>query len=163
MQSSPLDQICGAGGPRPLPSSITARPTPLGQMPCVLTILALAIVAFTQSGCGTACGPMRTVPPQRLSLIAPSPTSYTIRVQPKVGAPIDTPVPPDGRVAFDVPVTSRDSTILFFLVPVYHYPAPDTLRVIRVMRADRTVRKLSAEDIGRLPTDPDGYHVLRIE
>ncbi len=129
----------------------------------VLSILAVIAFAFTQTGCGTACGPIRTVPGQRLSLAAPSPSSYTIRVQPDVGAPIDTPVPNDGRVSFDVPVTSRDSTIYCFGLRVYHYPPPDTLRVIRLMRDDRTVRKLSARDIGQLPTDADGYHVLKIE
>jgi hypothetical protein len=163
MQPSPLDHVRGVNGPRPLPPSITARLSPLSHMPCVLTILALAIGAFTQSGCGTACGPVRTVPTQRLSLLTPSPVSYSIRVQPKVGAPIDTPVPPDGRVAFDVPVASRDSTILFLLLPVYHYPPPDALRVIRVMRGDRVICTLSAQDIGKLPTDANGYHVLRIE
>ena len=129
----------------------------------ILTILAFVAVAFTQSSCGTACGPIRTVPAQRLSLVAPSPSSYTIRVHADVGAPIDTPVPSDGRVTFDVPVTSRDSTIICFGLPVYHYPPPDTLRVIRVLRDDRTVRKLSAQDIGSLPADADGYHVLGIE
>ena len=126
-------------------------------------ILALIAIAFTQMGCGTACGPVRTVPGQRLSLVAPSPSSYTIRVHPDVGAPTDTPVPPDGRVAFDVPITSRDSTIYCFGLPVYHYPPPETLRVIRLMRDDQTVRKLSARDIGQLASDADGYHVLRIE
>ena len=128
-----------------------------------LTILALVAVALAQSGCVTACGPIRTVPSQRLSLVTPSPTSYTIRVQPHIGAPIDTPVPQDGRVAFDIPVTSRDSTTYFLLLPVYHYPPPDTLRVIRVVRDDRTIRKLSAQDIGRLPTDAEGYSILKIE
>ena len=103
------------------------------------------------------------MPAQRLSLRAPSPSSYTIRVAPEVGAPIDRSVSPDGRVAFDVPVTSRDSTVFCFGLPVYHYPPPDARRVIRVMREERTVRKLSAQDISRLPTDADGYHILRIE
>ena len=128
-----------------------------------LSILALIAFAFSQTGCGTACGPIRTVPEQRLSLAAPSPSSYTIRVQPDFGEPVDTPVPHDGRVGFDVPVTSRDSTIYCLGLLVYRYPPPDTLRVIRVMRDARTVLKLSARDIGQLPTDADGYHVLRVE
>lgn len=72
-------------------------------------------------------------------------------------------MPPEGRAEFDVPVTSRASTVLCFGVPVYHYPPPDTLRVILVMRGDQTVRKLSARDIEGLPTDSDGYHILKIE
>lgn len=95
--------------------------------------------------------------------MAPSPSDYTIRVKPCVGAPIETPVPSNGRIEFDVPVRRRASTIICFGLPVYHYPPPDTLRAIRVMSGDRTVRKLSAQEVGRLPTDPDGYHVLVIE
>jgi hypothetical protein len=133
------------------------------DMTRVLSILTLVAFGFTQAGCGTACGPVRTVPGQRLSLATPSPSRYTIRVQPEFGAPIDTPVPQDGRVAFDVPVTSRDSTIYCFGLAVYHYPPPDTLRVIRVMCEERAVRKLSAQGIGRLPADADGYHILRVE
>ena len=128
-----------------------------------LVTLTLLTGAATLTGCGTACGPMRTVPAQRLSLVAPVPTRYTIRVIPDVGTPIETPVPADGRVTFEVPVTSRDSAFFCLGLPVYHYPAPDTRHVIRLIRDDRTVRKLSAQDIGRLPTDADGNHLLRTE
>jgi len=88
---------------------------------------------------------------------------YTIRVQPDVGPPIDTPVAHDGRIVFEVPVTSRDSTIYFFGLPVHRYPPADSLRVIRVMCDGYTVRKLSARDIGQLPAGADGFHVLRVE
>ncbi len=120
-------------------------------------------VALASAGCGTACGPMRTVPPQRLAILAPSPERYTVRVQPKTGLPTDTPVPPHGRLVFEVPVRSRDSTIFCFGLPVYHYPPPETLRVIHVMCESRTLRKLSAREIGQLPKDAEGYPVLRIE
>jgi hypothetical protein len=133
-----------------------------GQKGRVIGMLAL-VVTFTESGCVIACGPARTVSPQRLSVIAPSPNSYTIRVHSDAGAPIDTPVPLDGRVAFEVPVTSRESTVYCFGLPVHHHPPPDTLRVIRVMRDDRTVNRFSAQDIGRLPLDADGYHILKID
>lgn len=129
----------------------------------ILLILVVLAVALTQSGCATACGPVRSVPTQKLSLVTPTPASYIVRVHPDTGAPIDIPVSQDGRLTFDVPVTSRDSTIYFLLLPVYHYPPPDTVRAIRVMQGDRTVRRLSARDIARLPTDTDGYHELRIE
>jgi hypothetical protein len=125
-------------------------------------LLCLVAAAWMESGCGTACGPVRTVPPQRLALVTPTPDSYTIRVCPKVGAPIETRVPPDGRVVFAVPVRSRASTVLCFGLPVYHYPPPETLRVIQVVRDQRTVHTLSAQDIDRLPTDADGYHLLMI-
>jgi hypothetical protein len=134
------------------------------RMRRALVILALFAEAFIQAGCVTACGPVRSVPPQQLALVAALPATYVIRVDPDLGAPVDTPVPADGRVTFDVPVTSRNSTIYCFgLLPLYHYPPPETLRVVRVTRDNRTVRKLSAQQIGQLPTDGNGYHVLKIE
>lgn len=128
-----------------------------------LVLLTLWAVAVSTAGCGTACGPVRTVPAQRLRIEASSPTSYTLRVRPSFGNPIDTPVPPDGKLTLDVPVTSRASIIYCFMIPVYRYPPPETLRVIQVMRNGRPVRKFSAQDIERLPVDAEGYHVLKTE
>ena len=126
-------------------------------------MLGLIIAAVGLTGCGTACGPIRTVPPQRLALGRASPDTYVIRVQPKTGACLETPVPATGRVIFAVPVTSRASTVFCFWIPVYSYPPPEKLRVIRLMRGGKTLRKLSAQDIGKLPTDADGYHLLRLD
>ena len=160
-----LNRVSGpnAGGTRQLLIRTPRRAVlAFGDLTRALAMLALSAFAVIQTGCTTACGPIRSVPTQRLALAAASPGSYTIRVQPDVGAPVDTPVPRDGNVAFDVPVTSRESTVYCFGLRVYQYPPPDTLRVIQVMCADRIVRKLSARDIGQLPTDADGYHVLRV-
>jgi hypothetical protein len=66
-------------------------------------------------------------------------------------------------VTFDVPVSSRHCTQYFLGIRV-HRPTPvEKRRVIQVVRGDKVVRKLSADDIARLPTDSDGYHVLQIQ
>ena len=132
-------------------------------MRLLFTSFAAFPVVASLAGCGTACGPMQTVPAQRLAIVAASPAHYSIRVQPDGDKPIDTPVMSDGRVAFEVPVTTRDSRLFILGLTVYHYPPPDTARVIRVMRGEKTVRKLSAREIGSLPLDSAGYHVLSLE
>jgi hypothetical protein len=128
----------------------------------LVLILAVALGAFIQCGCTIACGPIRRVQAQRLSLMATSSDRFLIRVQPDSGPMIETPVPKDGRVEFDVPISSRASTIYVLGLPVYHHPLADQFRVITVVREERTIRKLSAREIGQLPVDADGYHILRI-
>jgi hypothetical protein len=96
--------------------------------------------------------------------MAAKPVAYAIRVVTGDKEHLDTPVPPDGRVAFDVPVGSRLCTPYLFGVIKVGWPTPvEERRVIRVMRGERTVRKLSARDIARLPADAEGFHTLRVE
>jgi len=130
----------------------------------LISFLLLTTLATTQWGCAIRCGPVQTVPPQRVHVVAVSPAAYVVRVVTEDKEQIDTPVPPDGRIAFDVPVSSRNCTPYLFGVIKVGWPTPvEECRVIRVMRGERTVRKLSARDIARLPADADGFHELRLE
>ena len=76
----------------------------------VLPISSALALSITVTGCAIVCGSVHTVPPQRLHVTAASPSIYMIRVATGDGANADTPVPPDGRVAFDVPIASRYCT-----------------------------------------------------
>lgn len=129
----------------------------------LISCLVTALTCFT-AGCAIHCGPVQTVPPQKLHVMAATPSIYTVRVVTGDKEHIDTPVPPDGRLAFDVPVGSRLCTPYLFGVIKVGWPTPvEERRVIRVMRGERTVRKLSARDIARLPSDADGIGALKIE
>jgi hypothetical protein len=76
----------------------------------------------------------------------------------------DTPVPANGRVSFDVPIGSRYCTSYLFGFIKVSSPTPvEKRRVIRVMRSEKVVRKLSAEDIAKLPADSEGYHTLKLK
>jgi hypothetical protein len=129
-----------------------------------LPLLTLTVLALTQSGCAIRCGPIHTVPAQKLHLLADSPTAYSIRVITGDGTHTDTPVPADGRVSFGVPIGSRYCTPYLFSVIKVGWPTPvEQRRVIRVMRGERVMRKLSASDIAGLPRDADSYHTLMLE
>jgi hypothetical protein len=122
-------------------------------------------LALIQSGCAIACGPLRCPPPQKLHVVTPSPSSYTIRVVDDIlDKHFDTSVGTDGRVEFDVPVYSRHCTQYLFGAIKIHSPTPvEKRRAIRVMKDGSVVRRLSAADIAKLPVDGDGYHALRLE
>jgi len=75
----------------------------------------------------------------------------------------DTPVAADGRVRFEVPVYSRHCRpYLFGIVPLNKPTPVEERRVIQVLRDGRIVRKLSANEIARLPADAEGYSLLEI-
>jgi len=66
-------------------------------------------------------------------------------------------------VAFDVPIASRYCTqYLFGFIKISPPPPVEKRRIIRVMRSEKVVRRLSAEDIAQLPADFDGYHILKM-
>jgi len=128
-----------------------------------MSCLASTLSAFTM-GCAIRCGPVQTVPPQKVHVMATAPAAYVVRVVIGDKEHFDTLVPPDGRVAFDVPVSSRLCTPYLFGVIKVGWPTPvEERRVIRVMRGERTVHKLSARDISRLPADAEGFHELKLE
>jgi len=93
-------------------------------------------------------------------VITSSPNEYTVRIVTGQNEQADTPVPADGRVSFDVPVSSRYCTPYVFGVIKVGWPRPvEDRRVIRVMRGEKVIRKLSASDIARLATDAEGYGI----
>ena len=139
--------------PRPAPSLREALAVVLS-----VTVLAPAVMG---TGCAIVCGPVHTVPPQRLHVMAAAPDAYTIRVVARDGEKVDTPVPADGRVTVDVRIWSgRCTPYLFGFIKLKSATPLEKQRVIRVMRGQKVLRKLSADDIAKLPGGPDGYHDL---
>jgi hypothetical protein len=123
-------------------------------LPCLVAVLA--------TGCAIACGPLRSPPPQKLKVDALSPAAYRIRVV-DFAASYETQVPENGQVSFDVPVVSRHCTQYFLGIKVHSATPVEKRRVIQIVKGDNVVRKLSADDIAKLPIDPDGYHILEAE
>ncbi len=129
-------------------------------LPYIIIALCVALVS---PGCAIHCGPMHTVPPQKIHLIATVPGDYAIRITDREEQP-DLPVPPDGRVSFDVPIGSRYCTPYLFGVLKVGWSTPvEKRRVIEVVRGQQVLRRLSASDISKLETDPDGFRILKLK
>jgi hypothetical protein len=125
-------------------------------------VFSLMALAGLQSGCAIVCGGGQYPSPQRLHIVAEAPTDYIIRVMAQ--KPIDTHVPANGLVEVEVPISFRQCRqILFGVIPLRPRRHIEKERVIRVIRGDRVLRKLSAIDIEKLPSDGNSYHLLRIE
>jgi len=51
---------------------------------------------------------------------------------------------------------------MFGPIPLNRAVNPVTAKQFEVLRRGRIVRKLSLEEIAKLPTDQDGYHLLKL-
>jgi hypothetical protein len=51
---------------------------------------------------------------------------------------------------------------MFGPIPLNRAVNPVTAKRFVILRRGRTIRKLSLEEIRRLPTDHEGYHLLKL-
>ena len=119
--------------------------------------LICCILALT--GCVYALHPQNARSDQTLRIQASTPERYTVRVNDGQ----DYPVSADGRATFEVPPLPRGcAAYLFGLVKVSDSRSED-VRAIHVLRGSQVVRKLSLNQIARLPVDTKGTHWLTLE
>ena len=111
------------------------------------------------SGCVYALRPSNAPSQQALHIEAAEPAVYAIRI----GEAQPQPVHPDGRVAFEVPrLQSGCAVYAFGLVKVDDHRSED-VAAIQVLREGRVVRRLSLNQISKLPTDAEGSPLLKMK
>lgn len=121
----------------------------------VLIILS-ALPLLILTGCALALRPYNAPSTQKLYVQAPRPPEYVVRVADAESFH----VPADGRVTFDVPRLQRGCDAYLFGVLKVRDGSPENLLAIHVLKAGRVARKLSLAELGKLPVDAEGYHVL---
>jgi hypothetical protein len=98
---------------------------------------------------------------EHVRILAVNPEKYVLHVE--TGEAIDTPVPPDGRTAVAIPAyLSGCKVYLLGVVKVSNGRDPLKDWSIAVISNRRTVRKLSLRQLVKLPTDSEGYRLLKI-
>jgi hypothetical protein len=120
----------------------------------LVTLFVLPLVIVT--GCALALRPYNAPSTQKLSLQTQKPTEYAIRVADAESFP----VPGDGRVSFEVPSLQRGCDAYLFGALKVRDGSPENIRAIHVIKSGKVVRKLSLAEVGKLPVDAEGYHVL---
>jgi len=108
------------------------------------------------SGCVLALRPYNTPSEQKLHIQTAVVANLVVRVA-------DTsrfPVSGDGRVVFDVPRLQRGCDAYLFGFIKVRDGSPETVSAIHVLRDERVVRKLSLQELAKLPVDAEGYHIL---
>jgi hypothetical protein len=109
--------------------------------------------------CALALLPYNSPSQQRIVVVAPSPQRYSVRVDVEGSSVIQ--VPATGRVLVDIPVLPRACSRYFLGIKMSE-GAPDRRKVIQLLRENRIVRKLSLDDVSRLPTDASGWREVKL-
>ena len=113
------------------------------------------------TGCISFALLARNTPSQQaIRLLATAPENYSIRVD--SGTSSEQAVGRDGRVTVNVPSLPRGCDVYFFNIKVGGAERPLDQKVIQVVRGVDIVKKLSLNDLTKLPIDSEGYRLLRI-
>jgi len=118
-------------------------------------------VMLGSTGCAYRLPPV--VPPsqEHLRILAKSPEGYAVHVN--VDHVTVYQVPADGRLTLGIPSFRRTCGVyLFDVIKVGGSEDPLRIWAITVVSAGKTVQKVSLRQMTNLPTDPDGYHLLKI-
>ncbi len=119
-------------------------------------IIVFALHLIFLSGCALALRPYNAPSTQKLTLQTQKPTDYAIRVADAVIFP----VPGDGRVSFEVPPLQSGCDAYLFGALKVRDGSPENVRAIHVIKSGKVVRKFSLSELGKMPVDSEGYHVL---
>jgi len=109
--------------------------------------------------CAVALPPPNAPSVQRLSVVASAPEEYSIRVAATLGATFA--VPPSGEVLVEIPSLPRTCSQYFLGMRVSN-GSPKAKKAVLVSRRGRVVKKLSLNDLDRLPVDATGRRQLRL-
>ena len=126
-----------------------------GRLPVPVVIAALLI------GCAYRLPAVNVPSEQKLRLVAKSPQHYVIRLDAyKVS---EHAVAPDGRVTVPVPMLPRACGVyLFDHIKINGGTVPSKTRAFQVVAAGKVKRKLSLDEISKLPIDPEGFHLVKV-
>jgi len=99
-----------------------------------------------------------------LRIVAPVPQNIVVRVDDGFGEKHkDYSVGSDGLVRFDVPSLPRGCAVRLFGAVKIADSRSEDVRAIHLMKDNKIVRKLSLNDISKLPVDAHGVRVMKVK
>jgi hypothetical protein len=122
----------------------------------------LSISSMCLSGCAYRL--LAPNPPSRqtIRLLTSTPQDYSLRVESGNNAGAQA-VGSDGRVTLTVPSLPRGCDVyLFNAIKVRSAESALDHKAIQIVRGPDIVKKLSLNDVAKLPQDSEGYRLLRI-
>jgi hypothetical protein len=122
----------------------------------------IAVLVPGMVGCAYRLPAHVAVMPQQLRLVAATPQAYALHIEGT--RPRDYKIPPDGRITFQSPsgLPRACSVYLFDFIRIHRGLYPDEIKAVDVIAGNATVRKLSMRELFALPSDADGYHLLKM-
>ena len=111
-------------------------------------------------GCSYALPAPSPPSQERVRVLAASPERYTLRLNSSRSQ--DFPVPPDGRVTLAVPPFSRGCTVRFLGIRTSDGYDPLQKWTVTLKVASKTISGLTLNQVAKLPTDAEGFHLLKL-
>lgn len=126
-----------------------------------LTMLPLLLAMASLSGCAYVL-PLATRPTDvKLRVQTSHPENHIIRVT-AFEPPSDYPINSDGTVSFTVPQFRRGCSIYVLGAIKVADGRPERLRVVEVRNEKRALRRLSLNQLAKLPEDANGYRTIKL-
>jgi hypothetical protein len=130
------------------------------QVARVCALVSVTCLVAGSVGCSFAL-PVPSPPTQeRVRVLAASPERYTLRLNSSRSQ--DFPVSPDGKVTLDVPPFRRGCTVHFLGIKTSDGYDPLKKWTVTVNAAGKTVRSISLSQVAKLPTDAEGFRMLKV-
>jgi hypothetical protein len=127
----------------------------------VVTACALVVLVC---GCTTSLRPYNLPSEHSLKILNQTPQNYFVRVEDKLSdTKNDYVVGTDGVVQFHVPRLPRGCDIYLFSLIKIDENRPEDVQAIQLIRDGRVVKKLSLNEVSRLPRNSDGVAQLQIK
>lgn len=126
-----------------------------------VTTLSLFLATASLSGCAYVL-PLATNPTDvKLRVQTSHPENHIIRVTASE-PPSEYPIHSDGTVSFTVPQFRRGCSIYLLGAIKVADGRPERLRVVEVRNEKRELRRLSLNQLAKLPQDADGYRTIKL-
>ncbi len=119
----------------------------------------LLVACAALCGCVHALKPYNQPSEEKLRIQTTNPQELVVQIDERAG----TPVPADGRVVVNVPALERGCATYLFGVVKVKESSPYDVPAIQVRRGEHTIRKLSINELAKLPVDEQGYRLVRVE
>jgi hypothetical protein len=119
----------------------------------------MVVLGLAQTGCAYRLARWTMPSQQRLKIVGSSDYAYVVRL--RIHDPRDYRVAADGRITLDAPGDHGECSVyLFDVIRVQRGVDPLTAKRFEIVRGGKIVGKLSLKEIGELPVDAEGYHLL---
>ena len=132
--------------------------SPAARLSLLLTAVASLLFGLFVCGCVKALRPSNVPSQEKVRLLSPEPENYSVVVAENVNYAIGA----DGKVQLSTPVLDRGCATYLFGLKLKD-ASPNDVQFIHIKKGDRTIRKLSLNDLAKLPADKEGYRMLNVK
>lgn len=120
---------------------------------------ALLGAAFAATGCVLALPGYNTPFSEKMVVLAQDPSAISVQIEDSGQGSV--PVAEDGRLVLEFPVLPRECSTYLLGVKLKDRSV-EARKIVHLVRDGQAVKKLSVNELRRLPVDEQGFHKVRV-